>query len=220
MLQKLRRYTREMRLARFNEFMKGSTGPVRLIDLGGTVKFWEDWGLAKKPLLDVTLVNNHQDISRANDPIVLPNIHRRVADVLTLSAADLAEYDVIFSNSMIEHLPSRPAQQQLAEAIRDSGRPYFLQTPNKRSPIDPHFPSPYAPFFAAYPRPVQARLLTWSPLGSAAAAPSYQAALRRLENYHPLTPRDLRQLFPKARVVVERPMGVPMSIIAMSGARA
>jgi len=221
MLQKLRRYTREQRLKLFTEFMKGATGQTRLIDLGGTVKFWENWGLAKQPLLEVTLVNNHDlDKCHSDDPITLPNIRRLRADVLTLSAADFAQYDVIFSNSLIEHLPGRDLQRQLARTIVESGRPYFLQTPNKRSPVDPHFPRPYVPFFAAYPRALQARLLSWSALGSGSAAPSYQAALKRLQNYYPLTARDVRELFPQARVVVERPLGVPMSVIAMSAARA
>jgi hypothetical protein len=221
MLQTLRRYTREQRLKLFNEFMAGIQGPVRLVDLGGTVRFWETWGLAGQPLLDVTVVNNHPiDKNHANDPITLPNIHRMNADVLTFSAADFAKFDVIFSNSLIEHLPGRHLQQQLAQAIVDSGRPYFLQTPNKTSPIDPHFPRPYVPFFAAYPRALQARLLSWAALGSGSAAPSYDAALARLANYFPLTRRDVRGLFPTARIVVERPMGVPMSIIAMSAARA
>jgi len=217
MLHKLRQFTRGQRRKLFDDFMKGVSGPVRLIDLGGTVRFWENWGLARRPQLDVTLVNNHDlDKNHANDAITLPNIRRLRADVLTLSAADFAQYDVIFSNSLIEHLPGRQLQRQLAQAIIDSGRPYFLQTPNKRSPIDPHFPRPYVPFFATYPRPLQARLLSWSALGSGSAAPSYQAALARLQNYYPMTVRDVRQCFPRARVVVERPLGVPMSIIAMS----
>ena len=222
MLQTLRRFTRAQRLKLFNDFMKSVSGPVRLIDLGGTVKFWENWGLAKQPLLDVTVVNSHElDKCHQDDPITLPNIHRLRADVLTLTAEDFAQYDVIFSNSLIEHLPGRQLQRQLAQAIIDSKRPYFMQTPNKRSPVDPHFPRPYVPFFAAYPRAVQARLLSWSALGSGSAAPSYQAALERLSNYYPLTKRDIRNLFPQARVVMERPMGVPMSIVAMSaGARA
>jgi hypothetical protein len=200
--------------------MKSITGPIRLVDLGGTVKFWESWGLAKQPLLNVTLVNNHDlDKQYSNDPIALPNIRRLGADVLTLTAADFAQFDVIFSNSLIEHLPGRELQRQLAQAIIDSGRPYFLQTPNKRSPLDPHFPRPYVPFFAAYPRSVQARLLSWSALGSSSVAPSYDAALARLQNYYPLTTRDVRQLFPNARIVIERPLGFPMSIIAMSEAR-
>ena len=220
MLRRLRRYTREQRLRLFNEFMKGNTGPLRLIDLGGTADFWENWGLAKQPVLDVTLVNDHhQDKTHEHEVMPLPNIRTVRADVLTLSAADLAQYDVIFSNSLIEHLPSPESQRQLAQAIIDSGRPYFLQTPNKGSPVDPHFPRPYVPFFAAYPRPLQARLLSWSALGSGSAAPSYQAALVRLANYHPLTARGVRRLFPQARIVVERPLGVPMSIIAMSHAR-
>ncbi len=221
MLHRLKRYTRGKRLERFNAFSGGVSGRIRLIDLGGTVKFWEDWGLAKQPRLEVTIVNDHHiDKNHEHDPLSLPNIHRLQADVLSLSAADLAQYDVIFSNSLIEHLPSPEAQRQLAQAIIDSGRPYFLQTPNKTSPVDPHFPRPYVPFFAAYPRSLQARLLSWSALGSGSAAPSYQAALERLSNYHPLTTRGVRQLFPQARIVMERPMGVPMSIIAMSDARA
>jgi hypothetical protein len=220
MLHTLRRYTRARRLKLFNEFMKSITGPIRLVDLGGTVKFWESWGLAKQPLLNVTLVNNHDlDKQYSNDPIALPNIRRLGADVLTLTAADFAQFDVIFSNSLIEHLPGRELQRQLAQAIIDSGRPSFLQTPNKRSPLDPHFPRPYVPFFAAYPRSVQARLLSWSALGSSSVAPSYDAALARLQNYYPPTTRDVRQLLPNARIVIERPLGFPMSIIAMSEAR-
>jgi hypothetical protein len=76
------------------------------------------------------------------------------------------------------------------------------------------------PFFATYPRSLQARLLSWSALGSSSVAPSYEAALARLKNYYPLTASDVRQLFPQARIVLERPLGVPMSIIAMSQARA
>lgn len=221
MLQQLRRYTREQRLKLFNEFMSGVSGPIRLVDLGGTVAFWEKWGLAKKPDMEVTVVNNHtKDKNHADDPITLPNILRLRADVLSFTAEDFAKYDVIFSNSLIEHLPGRDLQRQLAQAIVDSGRPYFLQTPNKRSPLDPHFPRPYVPFFATYPRPLQARLLSWSALGSGSAAPSYDAALARLQNYYPLTASDVRQMFPQARIVMERPMGVPMSIIAMSEARA
>ena len=221
MLLKLKRYTRGRRLKLFNKFMGSITGRVRLIDLGGTAAFWENWGLAKQPLLDVTIVNDHhQDKTHEHEPIRLPNVHNLRADVLTLTATDLAEYDVIFSNSLIEHLPGPQSQRQLAQAIIDSGRPYFLQTPNKSSPVDPHFPRPYVPFFAAYPRPLQARLLSWSALGSGSVAPSYEAALVRLANYHPLTARGVRQLFPQARIVMERPLGVPMSIIAMSEARA
>jgi hypothetical protein len=217
MLHEVRRYTRSRRLKLFNEFMKSISGPIRLVDLGGTVKFWESWGLARQPLLSVTLVNNHDlDKQHANAPVTLPNIRRLSADVLTLTVADFAQFEVIFSNSLIEHLPGRELQRQLAQAIIDSGRPYFLQTPNKRAPLDPHFPRPYVPFFATYPRPLQARLLSWSALGSGSVAPSYDAALARLRNYYPLTAGDVRRLFPQARIVVERPLGFPMSIIAMS----
>lgn len=217
MLQLLRQYTRSRRLRLFKRFLAHARGPLRIVDLGGTVRFWEDWGLRADDPVDVTLVNNHLvDKTHMDDPIRLPNIHRVCADVLTLTPEEFAKYDLIFSNSLIEHLPGRAAQEKLAAAILASGRPYFIQTPNKRSPLDPHFPRLYVPFFATYPRSLQARLLTWSALGSGSAAPSYEAALTRLEHYHPLTVHDVQQLFPQARVMVERPLGVPMSVVAIS----
>ena len=221
MLHRLRRYTRGKRLERFNSFVKGVSGQVRLIDLGGTVQVLGRLGPGEAAAAGRHDRQRppHRQESRARSPLAAEHSPSagRCADAV---AADLAEYDVIFSNSLIEHLPSPEAQRQLAQAIIDSGRPYFLQTPNKRSPVDPHFPRPYVPFFAAYPRPLQARLLSWSALGSGSAAPSYAAALERLSNYYPLTTRGVRQLFPQARIVMERPLGVPMSIIAMSEARA
>jgi hypothetical protein len=162
----------------------------------------------------VTLVNNHEfDSVHADDEITLPNIRRLSADVLTFKSEDYKDFDIIFSNSLIEHLRNIEAQTKFAATIVESAQPYFLQTPNKFSPIDPHFPRPYVPFFAAYPRPVQARLLTWSGLGSGGRQPTYEASLARLDHYAPLSKATMQRLFPNAEMVIERPLGIPMSIV-------
>jgi hypothetical protein len=217
MLTRLRTYTRAQRRKVFSGFLGDVSAPVKILDLGGTVKFWMDWGIADQPLLEVTLVNNHTiDHAHADDEITVPNIKRMNQDVLELTSQQLAPYDMIFSNSMIEHLPGADAQKALASVILGSRLPYFVQTPNKNAPVDPHFPKAL-PFFAAYPRPVKARLWSWSGLGSGWRATDFDTALASLNKYyHPLSKADLGKLFPGAKILVERPLGVPMSIIATS----
>lgn len=179
------------------------------------MRFWEQWGVTAADGLEITLVNHHL-IDRTNVGVSNPFtfIRDRFADATLLSAADLREYDLIFSNSFLEHLPEREQQVAMTRKILESGRWYFIQVPNKFSPIDPHFPRPYVPFFALYPKELQARLWSLSALGSESKADSIEAARLGLRYYNPLGWRDMRRLLPDAELRVERPLGVPMSILA------
>lgn len=217
MIDALRRYTRAQRGRLFRSFIDRMPGRLRIVDLGGTIAYWNTWGLKADDRFDITLINHHHtDKSQVHVRSDLPNLRNVLADVGTLTVQQYRQFDVIFSNSLIEHLTSRQLQVNLARNITECGRPYFIQTPNKYSPIDPHFPRPYVPFFAIYPKPLQARLLTMGALGSGSAASSFDAAMTRLQHYHPLGRSEMRGLFPSARIVMERPMGVPMSIVALS----
>ena len=190
--------------------------PLSIVDLGGTVRFWEAWGFDKEEDVRITLINNHQrDTTNKHVQPSSPNIANISADATQISDSFLEDFDLIFSNSFIEHLPGPLSQAAIATRIVNSGKPYFIQTPNKYSVLDPHFPRPYVPFFAAYPRRLQALLLTWTDLGSGCVSPSMEEAMRRLTYYHPLSLSDVRELFPDAKLLLERPMGVPMSIVAL-----
>ncbi|WP_135211417.1 hypothetical protein [Vitreimonas flagellata] len=214
MLQKLRVWTRAQRRARFAEFLPAQR-PLRIVDLGGTVPFWRGWGLKPEDQLHITLINNHHiDTTAAGFGNQGSQIVNRVFDANDVTTKYLASFDLIFSNSFLEHLDSRQAQAHLAAKICDSGKPYFIQVPNKNSPVDPHFPTPLAPFFAIYPRSVQAALLTRSRLGSGAKSTDINDAMERMRFYNPLGLNDMRTLFPVANFAIERPLGVPMSILA------
>jgi hypothetical protein len=188
--------------------------PLRLVDLGGTVRFWEAWGLRDTDQVHITLINNNWLGETNFNESSHAFIENRQADVLDLTEDDLKTFDVIFSNSFIEHLACREDQAKIAKMITKCGLPYFIQTPNKFSPIDPHFPRPYVPFFAIYPRRLQARLLTLGRLGSGSKALSIDDALGDLTYYNPLDFTDMRALFPDGKLRMERPFGIPMSILA------
>lgn len=216
MISVLRRYTRRKRGLLFRKFLQSFPRPLKVIDLGGTVRYWEALGVTDSDGLDITLANNHA-MDRTNAHQINPHrfIHEWDIDALKLASMDLATFDVIASNSFIEHLAGQDDQRLVAQQIIAADRPYFIQTPNRNSPIDPHFPHPYVPFFALYPKRLKARLLTIGGLGGGWRAPSLDAALGALTFYNPLGLREMRELFPGAELHIERPLGVPMSIIAM-----
>jgi hypothetical protein len=95
-------------------------------------------------------------------------------------------------------------QTQLAEEIRRLGRSYFVQAPNRWFPIESQT---WLPFGSYLPR----RLLI--PLVKLLREP--RLAIRSDRRW--LTATQMRRLFPDARIVRERVLGMTKSIIAIKG---
>src|SRR5471032_879696 len=152
MISRLRSYSSARRSKEFRAFIGAMKRPLNIIDLGRTVAFWARWGMTLHDECRITLINNHLlDPTNRNAENPFPFITNKVADAMAMTKEEFRQYDLIFSNSFFEHLEHRSAQARLATIIVESGVPYFIQVPNKRSPVDPHFPSPFVPFFALYP---------------------------------------------------------------------
>jgi SAM-dependent methyltransferase len=74
-----------------------------------------------------------------------------VADAAFLPFADRS-IDVVYCNSLLEHVGDWRAQQQTFKAIERVGLKVFVQTPNRHFPIEAHH---LIPFFQYWPRPLQ-----------------------------------------------------------------
>ena len=71
-----------------------------------------------------------------------PHIRYVQGDACALPFAD-GEFDIVFSNAVIEHVGDRPRQRLfVSEALR-VGRRVFLTTPNRRFPIEVHTRLPF-----------------------------------------------------------------------------
>jgi len=97
--------------------------------------------------------------------------------------------DVVFCNGVIEHLP--PSMRgSFASEIRRVSRAYWVVTPNRASPLDPHSK---LPFLHWCPPQTHRHLLGWAHrcrlLGM---SPGYY--------YEMLSASELRRLFPEAEV--------------------
>jgi hypothetical protein len=156
-------------------------GTESVVDVGGTDKSWwfADW-------MGV-VVRCNLDRDAASSGL------RVIGDGCALPFGDRA-FDVAFSNSVIEHLSTIEAQSRFAEEFRRVGRRYFLQTPNRWFPIEPHY---LFPLFQFLPVVVQRWLHTHFDVGTFKKTDPFGTI--RL-----MTRRELRRLFPEARLLDER----------------
>lgn len=120
------------------------------------------------------------------------------------------EFDVVFSNSVIEHVGGWGNQQKMAKEIQRVGKHYFVQTPNYYFPIEPHF---LLPIFQFLPVKRKVWLIQHFTLGWRPKTPDYSEAVKMVNSIRLLTKTELFYLFPKSTVLEEKFLGFTKSFI-------
>lgn len=183
--------SRRKRLRTFLELIGPQAGD-RIIDIGcGPGSFLTGLG-AEVQVTGVDLI--------PDPPAALQGSGRTYVqgDALALPFKD-GEFDIAFSNSVIEHL-APDTWQRFASEVRRVARRYFVQTPNRHFPIEPHALLPLVQYLPPKPRAVAWRLsITRSPY----------------EEITLLTADQLRELFPDASVLRERFGPLTKSLLAI-----
>jgi hypothetical protein len=200
---------RRRRMDVFHRLIQDKDRPVRVLDVGGTEAYWRAVGIPDG--LRIVLLNQ-----AAPDPVT-PGMEGVAGDARDMSVFGDRTFDVVFSNSVIEHVGTFRDQTAMAREVQRVGRAYFVQTPNRYFPIEPHF---LFPGFQFLPVGMRARLHNRWNLGWMSRAPSLEAARREVEQVRLLTRRELQALFPDASIHVERFAGVPKSYVAYGVAEA
>lgn len=200
---------RRKRFAMFRDVLASlPTGrTIRVLDLGGARNYWE--GL--RPLwsdlpLEITIVNIGAQPFQDGPYRILDG------DACALDDHPDMSFDVVHSNSVIEHVGHWPEMQAMAREVRRLAPRYYVQTPNFHFPIEPHF---LAPFFHWYPEATRARLLTRRRRGHIDRQATFGDAMLEVQAINLLTARQMAELFPDARVRKERFLGLAKSLIAV-----
>jgi hypothetical protein len=199
---------RRRRFELFRARLRRLARPLHILDVGGTEQFWRFAGLEGEPGLTITLLNLEAG------PVERPGFRSVAGDARDLSTYPDASVDIVFSNSTIEHLGTLEDQRRMADEIRRVAVRYFIQTPNRYFPLEPHF---LFPFFALLPRQLRAWIATWWKPGWYSRPGQPEAARKEVEAIRLLTRRELRAMFPEATVHVERCGGLAKSFILYHG---
>lgn len=195
----------KMRLRRWNALKQAFPDfeSLRLLDLGGTTIFWERAPVRPK---SVTVIN----LDDPGDGLSWVRPLRGDA----LDADKLAgdqEYDLVFSNSLIEHLGGHLKRVVFAEVVRSMAPRYAVQTPYRYFPIEPHWVFPGMQFL---PTNVRGWIAPRWPLGQTHGWPEQQAT-QEVMCTELLGVTDMRFYFPDARIEWERFAGLPKSMTAI-----
>lgn len=199
---------RRARFALFLSLLEKLEGHVEILDIGGTQEFWNLMTEGDPGDVRVTLLNiDHQ-------PVTSAKFVSAEGDARAMPQFRDKSFDIVFSNSVIEHVGSYSDQARMAREVVRVGRRYFVQTPNKRFPLEPHF---LFPFFQYLPSVVRAQMVHRFDVGWYKRIPDYAAAKAEVDSIQLLTRSRFTALFPGASIHVEKLWGLPKSFVAYGG---
>ena len=173
---------------------------VQILDIGGAERFWVSADSYFRDSADITMLNLESDQARENSE----HFFSVVGDATDLSAYADGELDLVFSNSVIEHVGSWENKVKMANEMCRVGKHIYLQTPNKLFPIEPHFTLLFIQFL---PRKIQAQIVSFK------EKISYERAYEKVCDVNLLTYKDMKKLFPKTKIHRERFCGLTKSFV-------
>jgi Methyltransferase domain len=120
-------------------------------------------------------------------------------------------FDIVYSNSVIEHLGTWENQIAFAEECSRVGKGVWVQTPAKSFLVEPHL---ITPFIHWLPTKWQPRLMRNFTVWGIITRPTQQFIKGFLQERRLLTYGEMKILFPDCRILKERFFGMTKSYIA------
>ena len=182
-------------------------GMCSILDLGGTPRYWEefgshlDWDRVKVCTLNVSPLETAH-----------PGIAAIVGDARDVSGFQDLSFDVVHSNSVIEHVGRWDDMASMAKEVRRLAPRYFVQTPYFWFPIEPHARYPVLHWM---PESWRYRILMKRTCGFWKQRSDVGSATKAIQSALLLDKRQLQFLFPDAQVISERFFGLTKSLIAI-----
>jgi hypothetical protein len=183
-------------------------GHERILDIGSQVDPHSRQVLERysdpSRITAANIVPEHLAAIRA----AFPGVHTVLCDARQMPFRD-REFDIVYSNAVIEHVGDLASQQRMADEVRRVGKRWFLTTPNRWYPFEFHVRMP---------------LISWLPprwMHRAARLCGYDHIQRRYRigtdhsDVQLLTARQLRRMFPDSLVLKPRVTFWPETLVVV-----
>lgn len=202
------------RADRWREFERSfpEIAQMDVVDLGGTA---DSWRRAPVRPRSVTVLNMFEP-GEAGEPWIRTIMGDACDARSALSAAGVdIEHDLVFSNSVIEHVGGHAKRLEFAAEVHALAPRHWVQTPYRYFPIEPHWLFPMLQFIPIAPR---ARLAKKWPLAHSRPDGDEQA-MSEVQWTELLGHAELQAYFPKSTIRHERALMLTKSLIAVGGTR-
>lgn len=177
---------------------------VRILDIGGTLSFWTLLDFKYIDRVHITLLN----LEKVEIPDKLKDTFISISgDGTNLSQYKDGSFDLVFSNSVIEHVGDFEAQKRMLSEMKRLSNRRYMQTPNRYFPIEPHYGFPLFQFF---PMKMKMYLLQHYNI-RCRKAESTQEAYKIASEVRLLGKRELKKLLPSEHIEKEKVFGLTKS---------
>lgn len=198
------------RMRRWEMFKKEFPGAenLRILDLGGTVETWRRSPVRPR---HVTVLNLYEPGTSDDEAVVPITGDACMATEILARAGMDTKYDLVFSNSLIEHVGGHAQRVQLADQVRLLAPRHWVQTPYRYFPVEPHWLFPGMQFL-----PVAARVkiaMRWPLVPT--KHEDVESARKHVLWTELLSVTEMRDYFPTSTIIHEHIFGMTKSLIAI-----
>lgn len=186
-------------MALFVKVMKPIAG-MRILDLGGQPGIWDSVELS----LNITCLNL-PGVATTNHPS-----HHQITyvegDACNMPYLQAGDFDLVFSNSVIEHVGDPDKKLQFANEVLRLSTNYWIQTPSICFPVEAHCGMPFWWFYPQVLRSYflkrwEKKLPVWTEMVATTSV---------------VSANELRHLLPGCKIHYEWLLGIPKSLVAYS----
>jgi hypothetical protein len=179
---------------------------MRVLDLGGRPNFWANSGVAPAQLICLNL----EPRPAVGLPAWSSYVQGDACD--PPDALRHERFDLVISNSVIEHVGGWHQRQRFAEVVHEYAPRHWIQTPYRYFPVEPHWLFPGMQFLPLWARTIVVK--RW-PYGYFHTSDP-DAAIDLAMSVDLLSLTEMKVLFPGSELWRERFCGLVKSVVAIT----
>jgi ubiquinone/menaquinone biosynthesis C-methylase UbiE len=207
LFERLSRRSRRIKMELLGEHVP-LRGDERVLDIGSQVDAQARQLLERIPDKRRIVATNIRPEHLHSIRTAYPGIATVQADARTLPFRD-KEFDLVYSNAVIEHVGTFADQMRMADEVRRVGKRWFLTTPNRWYPFEFHARMPLLSWLPAPLMHKVARLWAYNHVQQRYRSGGDYSDVRLL------TARQLGRMFPDSRILKPRVTFWPETLVVV-----
>ncbi|MEM1232552.1 MAG: class I SAM-dependent methyltransferase [Pseudomonadota bacterium] len=175
-------------------------GSATVLDAGGRAQYWEMLDADLRDKVSIVCLNFSDELDLYDTEASTLQVENAVGDACNMPQYGDGSFDLVHSNSVIEHVGSLQNMGKFASEVRRVGKAYYVQTPNFWFPIEPHYGVPLLHWL---PSAARMRVFTSMSVGFAKKC-DFDGALVRIDHTQMVSVFMMRNFFSDGTLIRER----------------